>query len=281
MASALDGLVFVVTGGGRGLGREIATTAAAQGARVVVADQDADAGQRTAGEIISAGGDAVAQNCDVTVEDEIADLMARAVHEFGGIDTLVNNAGVHERALHADPSFETLPVAVFDKVLAVNLRGAWLCAQSALPHLRRSSNASIINAGSTAGLTGWVGSTAYGPSKGGIVLLTKDLAVDLAPFGIRVNCYCPGAMETRMVLDHLSAQPDPEAALAHQISTHLVHRLGRPADVANLVCFLASTAASFITGEAIRVDGGSLAWRGTRDHENAQKDLSTHPEGAK
>ncbi len=217
----------------------------------------------------------------MTSEKQIMQLMDRAVDEFDGIDTLVNNAGVHERALHADPSFASLPVAVFDRVISVNLRGAWLCAKHALPHLKRSPNASIINAGSTAGLTGWAGSTAYGPSKGGIVLLTKDLAVDLAPFGIRVNCYCPGAVETRMVTDHLNAQPDRAAALANQISTHLVHRLGRPEDVASLVCFLASSAAGFITGEAIRVDGGSLAWRGTLDHETRHEHDGAKREGAK
>jgi len=263
---SLDNLVVVVTGGARGIGLQIAKSSSLAGAKIALSDVDRDECALAAEEIQTlTGGDVFPVTCDVTKEDDIAQLMDQTAARFGGIDVLVNNAGVHERMLHQSYSFEDMPSEIFDEVLAVNLRSVWLCTRHALPYLKKSRSASVINAGSTAGLVGYANSTAYGPSKGAVVVLTKDLAVDLGRYGIRVNCYCPGAVDTRMVLDHLERQLDPTAALERQIATHLVHRLGRVTDVADLVCFLASPASGFITGEAIRIDGGSLAWRGTWD----------------
>ena len=266
MISSLEDLSFVVTGSARGIGLQIAKSASLAGARVVLSDVDRDECMLAVEEVRSlTGGEVFPVACDVTKEDEIAQLVEQAAVRFGGIDVLVNNAGVHERMLHQSYSFEDMPSEIFEEVLAVNLRSVWLCTRHALPYLKKSRSASVVNAGSTAGLVGYANSTAYGPSKGAVVILTKDLAVDLGRYGIRVNCYCPGAIDTRMVSEHLERQPDPNAALERQIATHLVHRLGRVTDVADLVCFLASPASGFITGEAIRIDGGSLAWRGTWD----------------
>jgi len=163
-------------------------------------------------------------------------------------------------------AIEDMPLEAWDRVVAVNLRGPWLCAKFAVPYLKRSRRGpSIINAGSTGSWVGGVSSLAYGASKGGIALLTKNLAVELARYGIRVNCYCPSATETRMVADYLDAGQDREARLRTLARTQLVARIGRPDDVAGLVCFLASEEAAYVNGAVWLIDGGSLAWRGTVD----------------
>jgi NAD(P)-dependent dehydrogenase (short-subunit alcohol dehydrogenase family) len=244
--------VWVVTGGARGIGAAIASAATEQGAHVTVTD--------------IGPGDGSYVHCDVTSPSDLEAAMATAARD-GRIDVLVNNAGIHERMLGRGTDLESMDVEAFDRVLAVNLRGAWLAAKSALPYLRRSHYPSVINAASVAALTGFPGGTAYGASKGGVAVLTKCLAVELARYRIRVNAYCPGAVETRMVTDHLEAQDDPAAAEQRQIATHLVRRLGQPADVAALVLFLAGRAAEFINGALIPVDGGSLAWRGAVGRE--------------
>ena len=179
-------------------------------------------------------------------------------------------------------TFETMPVEVFDRVLAVNLRGAFLCAQKAVPHLKTSKRGpSIVNAGSTASFVGYPYGLAYGSSKGAMTLLTKNLAVALARYGIRVNCYCPASVDTGMVRDvsasigsfmagngnggsptRAATSTNPNDA---QLAAHLVRRIGDPVDIAELVCFLASDAASFVNGAVWLIDGGVLAWRDTAE----------------
>lgn len=261
----VENLVFVITGGAAGIGAGTARLAAKRGARVVIADLDSAAGEALARDITASGGAAIFHECDVTDEAAVRSLMHTAAETFCGIDVLHNNAGIHESLLGGDLSLEHMPRDVFEKVMTVNVTGAWLCAKYALPHLRVSEHASIINAGSTSSLAGYPQCQAYGTSKGAIVQLTKMLAVDLAPDGIRVNCYCPGAIHTQIVDRFLEAAPDPAAMLNTMTMTHLVPRIGQPADVAELVCFLASPEASFVNGAVWGIDGGSLAWRGTLD----------------
>ena len=261
----VDNLVILITGAAAGIGAGTARLAAARGARVVLSDLNSAAGEALAAEIRGRGGQAVFQRCDVTCEDEVQSLMRHAADAFGGIDVLHNNAGIHESLIATELSLEHMSRETFEKVLGVNLTGAWLCAKYALPYLRKSGHASIINAGSTSSLTGYPHCQAYGASKGGIMQLTKMLAVDLAPEGIRVNCYCPGAIHTQMVDRFLDAAPDPQAMLNTMTLTHLVPRMGQPVDVAELVCFLASPESAFVNGAVWNVDGGSLAWRGTLD----------------
>jgi NAD(P)-dependent dehydrogenase (short-subunit alcohol dehydrogenase family) len=201
--------------------------------------------------------------------------MASAADAFGVIDVLHNNAGIHEAMITSDFTFESMPIEIFDRVMAVNVRGAFLCAQKALPHLRRSTrNPSIINAGSTASFVGYPFGLAYGTSKGAIGTFTKNLAVALAPYAIRANCYCPASVDTPMVTDvttSIQSTLDPEALAAvddlgtnkAQLAAHLVRRIGAPADVAELVCFLAE--ATFVNGVTWLIDGGVLAWRETVD----------------
>ncbi len=261
----VENLVLVLTGGAAGIGAGTARLAAKRGARVVIADLNVPAGEALAREIADSGGHAIFRECDVTDEPAVEALMAAANDTFGGIDVLHNNAGIHESLLSTELSLESMSRDTFEKVLSVNVTGAWLCAKYALPYLRRSEHASIINAGSTSSLTGYPQCQAYGASKGAIMQLTKMLAVDLAPDGIRVNCYCPGSIHTQIVDKFLEAAPDPEAMLGTMTMTHLVPRMGQPIDVAELVCFLASPESSFVNGAVWGIDGGSLAWRGTLD----------------
>lgn len=262
---SIEGMRFVITGSAVGIGAGTARLAASRGASVVVSDMNDVAGKTLVDEIVAAGGKAIYQHCDVTAQDQVDELMSAAAEAFGGIDVLHNNAGIHESMLSEDLSLDTMTLETFQKVLNVNLTGVWICAKAALPYLKESDNASIINAGSTSSLSGYPQCQAYGASKGGVMQLSKMLAVDLAPHKIRVNCYCPGSIHTQIVDKFLAAAPDPKAMLNTMTQTHLVPRMGQPVDVAELVCFLAGPESSFVNGAVWTVDGGSLAWRGTLD----------------
>jgi NAD(P)-dependent dehydrogenase (short-subunit alcohol dehydrogenase family) len=262
---SVSGLNFVITGASNGIGAGTARLAAQRGARVVVSDVSDDPGEQLVAEINAAGGQAVYQHCDVTDEEQVQELMRFAAETYGGIDVLHNNAGVHESMLGSDLSLQDMTRATFERVLSINLLGPWLCSKYALPYLIESEHASIINAGSTSSFAGYPQCLAYGASKGGVVQLTKCLAVDLAVHKIRVNCYCPGSIHTQMVDDFLAAAPDPQAMLGTMTLSHLIPRMGQSGDVAELVCFLAGEESSFVNGVAWLIDGGSLAWRGTID----------------
>lgn len=262
---SIEGLRFVITGAGNGIGAATAIMAASRRARVVLADINDAAGKAVREEILKAGGEAIYQHCDVTDEAQVQTLMQVTADAFGGIDVLHNNAGIHESMISKELTLETMTRETFERVNAVNVTGPWMCAKYALPYLKESSNASIINAGSTGSWTGYPQNAAYGASKGAIAQLTKNLAVDLAPYKIRVNCYCPGSVRTKMVEDFLAASPDPDALRSSMTLTHLIPRLGESTDVAELVCFLASDQSAFVNGAVWLIDGGSLAWRGTLD----------------
>ena len=264
--SSIEGMRFVITGSATGIGAATAKVAASKGASVMVSDLDDEAGLGVVSEIQAAGGTAAYQHCDVTEPDQVEALMAAAAQQLGGIDTLHNNAGIHETALAGEKtSVEDMPIDVFRKVMEVNAVAPWLCSKFAVPYLKESANGSIVNAASTGAQSAYPRNSAYGTSKGGIRLQTQNLAVDLAPYGIRVNCYGPTAIATEMVTRFVSQAENPAEFEKALINTSLIPRLGRPEEVSELVCFLASPAASFINGAYILVDGGSLAWRGTVD----------------
>jgi NAD(P)-dependent dehydrogenase (short-subunit alcohol dehydrogenase family) len=260
-------LRFVITGSGTGIGRATAQVAAAKGAKIMVSDLNDANGKQVAEGIRKSGGSAEYFHCDVTNPQEVEALMKATADAFGGIDVLHNNAGIHETALApADQcDIEGMPVEVFRKVLEVNAVGPWLCTKYALPYLKKSGNASVINAASTGSQSGYPNNSAYGTSKGGIRLQTQNLAVDLAKYKIRVNCYGPTAIATDMVTNFVKQSPDPAAFEKALTATSLIPRLGRPEEVAELVCFLASKESGFINAAYILIDGGSLAWRGTAD----------------
>ena len=267
----VSGKTFVITGAATGIGLATARMAAARGANVVLADISPE-GDAAAAAIRADGGNAAFVRCDVTSAAEVTELMATAASTFGAIDVVHNNAGIHESMITEKFEFESMSVEVFEKVMAVNVRGTFLCSQLALPYLKASTRGpNIINAGSTAGFAGYPFGLAYGTSKGAISMLTRNLAVALAPYGIRVNCYAPASVDTNMVRDvsasigaHVSAgDPLPTNPNAAQLGAHLVRRIGHADDIAELVCFLASDAAGFVDGAVWLIDGGVMAWRDT------------------
>jgi NAD(P)-dependent dehydrogenase (short-subunit alcohol dehydrogenase family) len=260
----LDGKICLVTGSARGIGRGTAVEMARQGAgAVMVSDLNDEGGRETVELVREAGADADYIHADMTKPDEVRALVDGTVERFGGLDVLHNNAGVHESDFTADLTVETLPEDVFERIFQINLRGPWLAMKYAAPHLRKSSrNPSIVNAGSTGGLTGYPNMNAYGATKAGLIQLTRCVAVDLAP-AVRVNAYAPASVYTDMVKKFVDAAEDKEAIAKSMVASQLIPRFGEIDEVAKLVCYLASDDAAWITGSVFSIDGGCLAWVGS------------------
>jgi NAD(P)-dependent dehydrogenase (short-subunit alcohol dehydrogenase family) len=256
----LGAKVAIVTGAGQGLGRAIVLEMARQGAAAVaVVDRRAETAAETAALARDLGADAHAIGCDLRDRDQIAAMVAEAAERLGGLDVLVNNAGIIESTLTADCAVDTLPEDVWDAVYETNLRAPWLATKFAAPHLRRSRRGpSIVNAGSVSGLLGFANAPAYCTTKGGVIQLTRQTAVDLGPH-VRCNCFCPGVIATPMARDHIAAGEDPAARERELVAPQILDRMGTPEDVGKLVCFLASDDAAFITGGVYPIDGGHTA----------------------
>ena len=262
MSEEFAGKVCVVTGSGDGIGRASAREMAARGASVVVSDRNEAMGAETVALIEADGGSATFVRADVTDGAEVEALMAAAAAAYGTIDVLHNNAGVHETSLSDQTSSETLPDEIFDRVLDVNVKGTWRCSRAALPYLREGSGGAIVNSASVVSYMAFPMGPAYCTSKAAILGMTRSMATDWAQFGVRVNCYCPGSIETKFLSGYWEGSDDPEALKDDLISVNLIKRLGQPEDVAEVVCFLASDRTSWVTGSEYMVDGGMLAWRG-------------------
>lgn len=258
-----EGKRCLVTGSAQGIGRAIAVELAAQGAEhVVLLDRNVEATEETAELVRKFGTQATVADVDLRDGIAIQQAVESSVETMGGLDTLVNNAGVIEGAFTDQLTVDTLPEEVWDTLFDVNVKAQWLMTKYAAPHLRRGNGPSITNCASVSGLTGYPNGPAYCSSKGAAVQLTRASAVDLSP-EIRVNCFCPGSVITPMSQKFIDDAEDKEAVLSFMSASHLVGRPGEPEEVGKLVAFLASDAASFITGAIYNVDGGSLAWRGT------------------
>jgi NAD(P)-dependent dehydrogenase (short-subunit alcohol dehydrogenase family) len=247
---ALSGQVALVTGGGAGIGRGVAVRLAQAGADVAVVDLDATRAERGAGDVRALGRRALAIVADVSDEKAVDAMVDRTVRELGRVDILVNNAGIYPQNLIAD-----IPVEQWDRVMAVNVRGPMLCTRAAVRAMRAAGHGGrIVNLSSTESFhPTFVGLAHYGASKAAINMLTKNAALEFAPDGIQVNAVCPGAVLT----EGSSAGMDAggREALAARIP---LKRIAAPEDIASAVLFLASPAASFITGTTLLADGGYL-----------------------
>jgi NAD(P)-dependent dehydrogenase (short-subunit alcohol dehydrogenase family) len=248
----LGGKVAIITGAGSGIGKATALLFAHEGAKVVAADINEDAAAAVAAEIIERGGMARAVKADVSQEADARAMVEATVAAFGRLDVLFNNAGI-EGEMARDTG--DLPIDVWHKTIAVNLTGVFLCSHFAIPAMLESGGGAIVNNASIAGLVGFGGIAAYCASKGGVVQLTRAAAIEYAASGIRVNCLCPGIIETPMME---RAAPD-QAARAAFAAMEPMGRFGQPEEVAALALFLASDDASFITGAVVPVDGGYVA----------------------
>lgn len=249
----MQGRRVVITGAASGIGRETALVLAREGATVVIGDINEAGAAATAADIEAAGGRAWAVGTDVTSAAEMERLMASAAERMGGIDTIINNAGV-QRSGRVDAFAE----ADWDLLMEVNPKSCFLGVKYGVPYLRAAGGGAIVNTASLAGLKGGPGMTAYSASKGAIVAFTKALAAELAPDGIRVNAMCPGWIDTpfnQPAIEFMGGRAAQEAVVARIVP---LGRQGTPAEIAAGMLYLASDASSYLTGQSLVIDGGVL-----------------------
>jgi NAD(P)-dependent dehydrogenase (short-subunit alcohol dehydrogenase family) len=252
----LQGRVAVVTGGSSGLGRAGALRFAAEGARVAIGSVQPDQGAAVVAEIEAAGGEATFLETDVRRPDDVAALIAGTEQRWGRIDVLYASAGVMTTGTAEETSEDTYQLAV-----DVNLGGCFRLAKFGIPALARAGGGSVILTASELGLVGASSAAAYCAAKGGVVNLTRALAIDAAPQQVRVNCLCPGPIDTPMMQGWY--ETGDRAALERiQVTPILLKRIGRPREIADAALFLATDESSFMTGATLAVDGGATAWYG-------------------
>ncbi|AQQ54709.1 SDR family NAD(P)-dependent oxidoreductase [Planococcus lenghuensis] len=245
--------VAIITGAGSGQGKAAAKIFAGQGARVVVAEMNEEAGRETAEEVTAAGGEAFFYKTDVSDEANVKALVEEVQNRFGSIDVLFNNAGIgfSARSRYKMASILETPLEDWNSILSINLNGAYLMSKHIIPVMIEQKRGSVINNSSLNGIIGVSGADAYTASKGGVVALTRVMAADYGKYNIRVNCICPGAINTPMIQEVLS---DPEIAKNYEAGP--LGRVGEPEEIAYAALFLASDEASYVTGLIMPVDGG-------------------------
>jgi NAD(P)-dependent dehydrogenase (short-subunit alcohol dehydrogenase family) len=250
----LAGKVAIVTGGARGIGEATVERALAEGARVALLDIDEVAGFSAATNLDPKGKDLLFVRCDITVERDVEAAMGRVVEHFGRLDVLINNAGVNA---YFDATEMTEDQ--WERVFAVDLKGAWLCTKHALPQMLAAGAGSIVNIGSIHARQTIAGMFPYASAKSGIVGMTRSLALDYGPRGIRVNAVCPGWTRTHLVQEWFEKQPDPAEADRQVCEVHPLRRIASPDEIARFIVFIASDEASFVTGAELYIDGGLSA----------------------
>ena len=257
MPGTLDGKVALVTGGASGIGRATALTFAREGAKLMIADMNEDGAQQTVHMITEHGGNATFVQVDVTQASDVEAMLRKTVDTYGRLDCAYNNAGISGRGIGGDHRTLTAdyPEARWHQVIAINLTGVWLCMKVELQQMLQQGAGAIVNTASVAGLVGLPTASAYVASKHGVVGLTKTAALEYAKHGIRVNCVCPGYIQTPMTTPSMQ---DP-ARMALMLASEPIGRMGNPEEVAEAVVWLCSDAASFVTGHTMTVDGGMVA----------------------
>jgi NAD(P)-dependent dehydrogenase (short-subunit alcohol dehydrogenase family) len=251
MAQRLQHKTAIVTGAGSGIGRAIALAFLKEGARVALVGRRKEKLEAVARE---GGASAVAIPADVSRQGEIDRVLEEAVSRFGGLNILVNNAGI----LHIG-SAEQITEEQWDQTFNVNVRGLWLLSRAVLPQLRKAGGGSIINIASVLGINGARQRACYAASKGAVVLLTKCMAIDHGSEKIRVNAICPAFVETELTADVIRRAANPDAVRKERIAVHPIGRLGEPEDIAGMAVYLASEDSAWVTGATLAVDGGYLA----------------------
>jgi NAD(P)-dependent dehydrogenase (short-subunit alcohol dehydrogenase family) len=249
----LEGKVAIVTGGNSGIGRAISEVFAREKARVVIGARNVETGGQTVEAIQKKRGTATFVRTDVQDSSQVKHLVEEAVARYGTVDIVCHSAGTELVKLLVDTTEEE-----WDMVMNTNAKGAYLVSKYALPYMIAKRKGVIINISSQLGFVGFEKFSAYCASKGAIIQLTKAMAIEYAKYGIRVNCVCPGAIDTPMIERELALFQDPAETRRKIITDHPIGRIGRPEEIAEAVLFLASERSSFIVGESLVVDGGYL-----------------------
>jgi NAD(P)-dependent dehydrogenase (short-subunit alcohol dehydrogenase family) len=247
----LEGKVAIVTGAGSGIGKASAELFAQEGASVVVVDWNRETGAQAVEAIRGSGGEAVYCYADVSNSQHVEAMVNTAVQKYGRLDALLNNAAIQIMAKLAETTED-----VWDRIQSVNLKGVFLGCKYAIPAMIRCGGGSIINMASVLGFVGDPDLAAYCAAKGGIIALTKAGALTYGPQGVRMNCICPGDVETPLVQDYFNKDPDPDRLRQEVSSKYALRRIASPREVAQLAVFLASDESSFVTGSTMVIDGG-------------------------
>jgi NAD(P)-dependent dehydrogenase (short-subunit alcohol dehydrogenase family) len=253
MANLLEGKIALITGSGSGIGRMTSLTFAREGATVVCADVNREAGEGTAAKIRDAGGKAEFAPVDVIDDSQVQALVARIVKTHGRLDCAYNNAGIEGDVIDTHDTTERN----FDRIMAINVKGVWLCMKYEIRQMRRQGSGAIVNTASAAGLVGFRSLPIYVASKHAVVGLTKSAALENAESGIRINCVCPGPVDTPMMERITSNEGQPGRKDFEAFVP--MHRYAMPQEIANAVAWLCSDQSSYVTGTALRVDGGITA----------------------
>jgi NAD(P)-dependent dehydrogenase (short-subunit alcohol dehydrogenase family) len=246
--------VAIITGAGAGIGQATALLFAREGAKVVVADLDPQAGKETLSQIKKEGGQGTFLQINVAKGNDVKKMVQETLKQYGKIDVLVNNAGIYTKGDVLTTSEED-----WDRILDVNLRGVYLCCQYTIPEMIKKGGGAIVNVASEAGLVGIKNQVVYNVSKAAVIMLTKSLAIDFADQGIRVNNVCPGTTETPLVRAAIQKEKDPKKARRALEECRPANRLGRPEEIASAILSLATDELRYATGSSLVIDGGYTA----------------------